>query len=137
MGALRRLAAKVTWALFKRETVGFDVHGNKYYRMLDKNLEGEVIERRMVKFKSGSYYNPADTPPEWMQWKHKTRDESPSEDEILEGEGVRASHRERAALADAAAAEAARWHQSGGGGGGGGSFTQQLPGNSQWRRDDT
>lgn len=31
-GPLRRVAARVTWALFKRELVGVDELGNKYFR---------------------------------------------------------------------------------------------------------
>lgn len=31
-GALQRLAARITWALFKRERVGVDELGNIYYR---------------------------------------------------------------------------------------------------------
>ena len=40
--AARGLVARLTWALFKRETVGVDALGNRYTRALDRTPEGEV-----------------------------------------------------------------------------------------------
>lgn len=123
--AFRQLLNRVSWALFKRETVGFDAKGNKYYRLLDKTVEGDIIERRMVKY-SGDW-EPADVPPEWLQWLRKVRADPPTNIEMQAGEASRQVARDRAESADAAAAEAAMRYQEGGGGGGSGNqFTQQL-----------
>jgi NADH:ubiquinone oxidoreductase subunit len=124
--AFRQLMNRVSWALFKRETVGFDAKGNKYYRLLDKTVDGEIIERRMVKY-SGDW-DPAEIGPEWLQWLRKVRAEPPTSIEMQAGETSRQAHRDRADMADAAAAEAAmRYQQSGGGGSNSGSqVTQQL-----------
>jgi len=124
--AFRQLMNRVSWALFKSETVGFDALGNKYYRFLDKTAEG-VTERRMVKY-SGDW-DPNQVPVEWLQWLRKVRSDPPTNMEMQAGEASRQAQRDRAESADAAAAEAAmRWQQGGGGGSGGtkSQFTQQL-----------
>ena len=122
--ALRNLVNRLTWALFKRETVGFDSLGNKYYRLLEKNIDGDVIERRMVKYAGD--WDPALVPPEWLQWLRKVRHEAPNDVELQKAELARKMQRDRAENADAAAAEAAMRWQQGGGGSGKGQFTQQL-----------
>jgi NADH:ubiquinone oxidoreductase subunit len=125
--AFRQLLNRLSWALFKRETVGFDAQGNKYYRLLDKTVEGDIIERRMVKYAGD--WDPNEVPPEWLQWLRKVRSEPPTEVEMQAGEASRQVQRDRAESADAAAAEAAmRWQQGSGRSGGGrkSQFTQQL-----------
>jgi NADH:ubiquinone oxidoreductase subunit len=104
--AFRQLLNRVSWALFKRETVGFDAIGNKYYRLLDKTVEGDVIERRMVKYYKGNW-EPADVPAEWIQWLRKVRQDPPTATEMQAGDVARAAALARAESADAAAAEAA------------------------------
>ena len=49
-GALSRLAARLSWALLRRERVGADELGNVYYRKLEKNAFGDEVERRYVKY---------------------------------------------------------------------------------------
>jgi len=125
--AFRQFMNHVSWALLKRETVGFDAIGNRYYRFLDKTVEGDVIERRMVKY-SGDW-DPNQVPVEWLQWLRKVRSDPPTNIEMQAGEASRQAQRDRAESADAAAQEAAkRWRQGGDGGSGGtkSQFTQQL-----------
>ncbi|KAL4522822.1 hypothetical protein Ndes2526B_g00848 [Nannochloris sp. 'desiccata'] len=125
--AFRQLINRVSWALFKRETVGFDAIGNKYYRLLDKTVEGDIIERRMVKYAGD--WDPSQVPVEWLQWLRKVRSDPPTNIEMQAGEASRQAQRDRAESADAAAAEAAmRWQQGGSGSRGGSKsqFTQQL-----------
>lgn len=114
---------RVSWALFKRETVGFDAKGNKYYRLLDKTVEGDIIERRMVKYSAD--WLPEDVPPEWLQWLRKVRSEPPTSVEMEAGEASRQAARNRADSADAAAAEAAMRYQQGSNSNNS-QFTQQL-----------
>ena len=120
--AFRQLLNRVTWALFKRETIGYDKLGNKYYRLLDKTVEGDIIERRMVKY-SGDWTD--GLPAEWEQWLRKVRTEPPTDIEMQAGDASRQAQRDRAESADAEAAM--RWQQGGGGSGDSASqFTQQL-----------
>lgn len=127
MTALARLGSRLSWALFKRETVGFDSVGNKYWRQLDKNPEGEVIERRMVKYADDTF-DPQTLPPEWLQWLQKTRPDAPDPSAIAEGEVKRAAAAARAAAADAAAETARRrWQaEQAGGDAPGAAFMPQL-----------
>ena len=107
--------------------MGVDVKGNKYYRVLEKTLEGDYLERRMVKY-SGDW-EPADVPAEWLQWLRKVRKAAPTEVEMSASEAARQEQRARGETADAAAAQAAmRWQQGGGNSNssGGAEFTQQL-----------
>lgn len=120
----RNLLNRLTWALFKRETVGYDALGNKYYRLLEKSLDGDLIERRMVKYAGD--WDPAQVPPEWLQWLRKVRKEAPTDLDMQKAEAARQMQRNRAENADAAAAEAAMRWQQGSGSGAEGQFTQQL-----------
>jgi NADH dehydrogenase [ubiquinone] 1 alpha subcomplex assembly factor 2 len=113
------MLARLSWALFKRRRVGTDPLGNAYFQSLDKNLEGEIIERRSVKYRGDP--DPTGLPPEWASWLSKTRHEPPAEGEIKRGQQRREAQAELAAHADAEAAR--RWQEGAMGGGG---FTQQL-----------
>jgi NADH:ubiquinone oxidoreductase subunit len=123
MGVLARLGARLSWALMKRETVGFDSAGNKYYRQHDRTPEGDALERRLVKYAS-SDYDPTKLPVEWSQWLQKTRADAPDAAAIALGEESRAASAERAAGADAAAEQARRVWQEQTGAHAAGSFTQ-------------
>lgn len=77
-GALSRLGARLSWALLKRQRTGVDELGNVYYRKLEKNAEGNEVERRFVKY--GADIDPTQLPAEWHQWLHKARAEPPTEE---------------------------------------------------------
>lgn len=124
MGALARLGSRLSWALFKRETVGGDALGNTYYRKMERTPEGAELERRMVKY--AGEYDPTALPPEWLAWLQKTRAEAPDAAAVALGEEARRAASERAAGADAAAELARRRWQEQAGAAGGGGFTQQL-----------
>ncbi|PRW57224.1 mitochondrial isoform X1 [Chlorella sorokiniana] len=128
-GALSRLAARLSWALLKRERMGVDEMGNKYFRKLEKNAFGDEIERRYVKYAGD--LDPTQLPAEWHQWLHKAREEPPTEEDIQRGIHQRELYRQR--IAEIEREEAARSFQahSGGGRAGGGGFTQQLPGDKE------
>lgn len=124
--ALRTMLNRITWALFKQETVGFDKVGNKYYRRLEKSLDGDLIERRLVKYAGD--WDPAAVPPEWLQWLRRVRAEPPTGGALDAGAAARDAARARAESADAAAAEEVMRRAAGGGGGQAPDFTQQLGG---------
>ena len=102
MGVLARLGARASWALLKKKKVGIDAAGNSYYAQLDKNLEGEIIERRIVSYKE-SDNDPTILPPEWIQWLQKTRDEPPSAETLAVADEARRVMAQRVVAADAAA----------------------------------
>lgn len=105
---LRNIVNRITWALFKRESVGVDVHGNRYVRMLDRAPDGAVFERRLVRYKDSSMLDPTTLPPEWLQWLHKTRSLPPTANDIVSGQRERDVQKERARDADIAEAEKAQ-----------------------------
>jgi NADH:ubiquinone oxidoreductase subunit len=126
--AARGLVARLTWALFKRETVGVDALGNRYSRALDRTPEGEVWERRTVKF-SGGAYDPLSIPPPWSAWLAKTRAAPPGEEDLAADAAARGAASARAAGADARAEEESareRAQRAAERAGGGGGFAPQL-----------
>lgn len=104
---LRNILNRVTWALFKRESVGVDAFGNRYVRMLDKAPDGNIFERRLVRYKDPSLLDPTTLPPEWLQWLHKTRELPPTMKDIAHGQRERDLQKKRARDADRAEAEQA------------------------------
>lgn len=127
-GALSRLAARLSWALFKRERLGADELGNIYFRKLEKNHDGDEVEKRYVKY-SGDI-DPTQLPAEWHQWLHKARTAPPTADDILRGQHQRELFKAR--VAEIEAEDAARRFQqaTGGSSSGGSGIRQQLPGGS-------
>lgn len=126
-GALSRLAARISWTLFKRERVGADELGNVYVRQLERNAEGEEVERRYVKYAGD--IDPTALPAEWHQWLHRARAEPPTPEDIARGQHQRELFRQRVAALEAA--DAARRFQeatAGGGSASRGGPAQQLPG---------
>ncbi|PSC72342.1 NADH:ubiquinone oxidoreductase family isoform B [Micractinium conductrix] len=121
-GALSRLAARVSWALFKRERVGMDELGNVYIRKLERNPEGEEVEKRFVKYKGDP--EPVGLPAEWHQWLHRARTDPPTEEDIRRGQHQRELFKKRVAAIEAE--DAARRFQEATGGGGGGGVRHQL-----------
>ncbi|KAL4452305.1 hypothetical protein ABPG75_007967 [Micractinium tetrahymenae] len=125
---LSRLAARISWALFKRERVGIDELGNVYVRRLERNPEGEEVERRYVKYAGD--IDPTALPAEWHQWLHRARAEPPTPEDIARGQHQRELFRRRVAALEAE--DAARRFQEatagGSGSGGRGGPAQQLPG---------
>lgn len=78
---LKKLGEKLTWALLRRKYVGRDGHGNSYYIRMEKNFNGELVEKRFVKFQGGEY-RPEQMSPEWVQWLQTTRRETPSAEPV-------------------------------------------------------
>lgn len=72
----KKLGEKLTWAVLRRKFVGRDGHGNSYYIRMEKNFNGELVEKRFVKFQGGEY-RPERMSPEWVQWLQTTRRETP------------------------------------------------------------
>eukprot|EP00879_Flechtneria_rotunda_P012058 GHRR01012593.1.p1 GENE.GHRR01012593.1~~GHRR01012593.1.p1 ORF type:complete len:172 (+),score=65.34 GHRR01012593.1:299-814(+) len=70
--------------LVTRETfVGIDANGNRYYRWTDKDVAGDLIERRRVRVPGNNIlYDPKVIPPEWRGWLAKTRQNPPTEEEM-------------------------------------------------------
>lgn len=59
----KTLLSRLAWLLFKQETVGVDAIGNKYYRKLEKTVDGELVEKRLVKYVNFSQgYDPTTVP---------------------------------------------------------------------------
>jgi NADH:ubiquinone oxidoreductase subunit len=77
---IRKLSEKVVSFLTRRKLVGTDSFGNKYFVKHEKGLNGEMIEKRLVKYPSGGafQYDPTKIPPEWHQWLSSSREEVPS-----------------------------------------------------------
>lgn len=122
------LIQRLTWWLLKYERVGVDEVGNKYYRKLEKLLDGTVAEKRFFKPSVRGEYDPLAVPPEWSQWLHKTREEAPSAEDIARGVAHREAFRQR--VAELEAEDAKRRFQERTAGGSGapdmGAFVQQL-----------
>ena len=170
-GALSRLAARLSWALLKRERCGVDEFGNVFIRQgttewvwygssaasppavmpprgwrrrgssrhelpihhqllccrkLEKNADGEEIERRFVKY-SGDI-DPTQLPAEWHQWLHKARAEAPTAEDIQRGMHQRELFRQRVAQLEAEDERRRFQEQTGGASRGAGGFVQQLTG---------
>lgn len=92
------ILSRVSWWLFKRQRVGRDEFGNLYHRHLDKNPDGDLVERRYIKY--GGEIDAAVIPPEWSQWLRKTRKEPPSDEDIAAGMHQRELQRQRALAAE-------------------------------------
>ena len=177
-GALSRLAARLSWALLKRERCGVDEFGNVFIRSgltdwvrhgmvssrhahlcaysqrglevpwqqlaaesppqaahsptslrcrkLEKNADGEEIERRFVKY-SGDI-DPTQLPAEWHQWLHKARAEPPTAEDSQRGMHQRELFRQRVAQLEAEDERRRFQEQTGGASRGAGGFLQQLTG---------
>eukprot|EP00798_Chlamydomonas_sp_ICE-L_P007430 gene7430-564_t len=82
-GYLKRLLDGATDYIMRKETVGFDKKGNKYFRYFE-TTNGEKTERREVKWLAGEYWNydPNDIPSEWRMWLRKLRVDPPTEEEL-------------------------------------------------------
>lgn len=94
----RRLAQGISRFIHRKELVGADKNGNKYYKSLHKTkrskeapsnrwLEkeptytGRMIEKREVELIRPDEYDPRSLPPEWLAWLHKFRKEAPTAEE--------------------------------------------------------
>lgn len=99
-GLLTKASAALGRLFLKRELVGVDALGNKYYKKFEKNALAEPIERRWVKTPDG-LYDPDAVPPEWYQWLRKRRNEAPSLQEIQQMGSHRVQIRQKAAALDA------------------------------------
>eukprot|EP00884_Botryococcus_braunii_P002571 jgi/Botrbrau1/12314/Bobra.0205s0012.1 len=76
-----RLASGLEYIFTRRELVGIDANGNKYLRWTEKNLDGDIVEKRTIRTPDRSY-DPTTVPPEWFRWLQKTRAEPPTQEEI-------------------------------------------------------
>ena len=79
---LGQLGKKLAWALLRQRRVGIDDVGNIYYIKQEKNLKGELVEKRLVKYVGE--YDPQQLPPAWAQWLTRSRDAPPTQAEIDE-----------------------------------------------------
>jgi len=76
---IRKLSEKVVSFLARRKLVGTDTFGNKYFVRHEKGFDGEIVEKRFVKYPIGGAfeYDPTKIPAEWHQWLSKGRQEVP------------------------------------------------------------
>ena len=85
-GFLRRLYDQAVDTILRKETVGFDKLGNKYFRYWETN-RGETVERREVKWSSLYInYEPDQVPSEWRMWLRKLREDPPTDAEMAQSE---------------------------------------------------
>ena len=83
---LRRWYDKAIDMILRKETVGFDKMGNKYFRYWENN-RGERVERREVKWATLYInYEPDQVPSEWRMWLRKQRDAPPTDAEMAASE---------------------------------------------------
>lgn len=69
---LKRLKA----LLLKQKYVGVDNAGNAYFIKVEKGLNGDLIEKRFVKYAGD--YDPSKLPAEWASWLSKLRVNPPT-----------------------------------------------------------
>lgn len=99
-GLLTRASAAFGKMFLKRELVGVDALGNKYFKKYEQNVLDEPIERRWVQTPDG-LYDPEAVPPEWYQWLRKRRHEAPSLQEVQQMGSHRIQIQQKAAALDA------------------------------------
>lgn len=58
-----------------------DIPVTLHSRWTEKNLDGDTVEKRIIRTPDGSY-DPTTVPPEWFRWLQKTRAEPPTIEEI-------------------------------------------------------
>ncbi|MEW5304740.1 MAG: hypothetical protein WDW38_009703 [Sanguina aurantia] len=101
-GLVHRAYNAVVDLFLKKEVVGFDKAGNKYFRYFE-NMDGLKKERREVKWASPHmYYDPNEIPPEWRMWLRKLRENPPTEEEVSMGEQRSETMRVKVAAIDEA-----------------------------------
>lgn len=61
--------------LLKQKYVGIDNAGNAYFTKIEKGLNGDLIEKRFVKYAGD--YDPSKLPAEWASWLNKLRVDPP------------------------------------------------------------
>ncbi|KAG1679427.1 hypothetical protein FOA52_007719 [Chlamydomonas sp. UWO 241] len=99
-GMVRRAWDAMGDWLMKKEMVGLDKHGNKYYRYFE-TYRGETNERREVKWNTVYVmYNPTDVPSEWRMWLKKLRSDPPSNAEMERSEAASQSMAAKVAAID-------------------------------------
>lgn len=99
-GLLTRATAALGKIFLKRELVGVDALGNKYFKKMEQNVLDEPIERRWVQTPDG-LYDPEAVPPEWYQWLRKRRNAAPSMQEVQQMGSHRVQIQQKAAALDA------------------------------------
>lgn len=79
---LRKLGEKVAFFLTRKRLVGKDTFGNKYFVKHEVDMDGALVEKRLVKYPRGGafQYDPTKISPEWHQWLSHTREEVPEEE---------------------------------------------------------
>ncbi|CAD7697295.1 unnamed protein product [Ostreobium quekettii] len=87
LSGLSRIVEGVKRLVLRRELVGVDSLGNKYFRKAEV-LNGRPFERRWVSPVRGEY-DPGSIPPEWTSWLHKGRADPPQEEESMRLEASR------------------------------------------------
>eukprot|EP00882_Tetradesmus_deserticola_P022270 GHRQ01024164.1.p3 GENE.GHRQ01024164.1~~GHRQ01024164.1.p3 ORF type:complete len:121 (+),score=39.21 GHRQ01024164.1:261-623(+) len=82
-GVLSTAWERLRSLLLKETLVGADANGNKYYRFMEKDLSGQLVERRRVRVPGNDLlYDPKTVPAEWRSWLARTRQEPPTEDDM-------------------------------------------------------
>mmetsp|Transcript_43247 Transcript_43247/g.108355 ORF Transcript_43247/g.108355 Transcript_43247/m.108355 type:complete len:163 (-) Transcript_43247:588-1076(-) len=78
IGRLLSMAGRFGGLFTRREMVGADVAGNKYFRWKEKNHEGEMVEKRVCEYPDDDY-DPTTVPVIWKSWLQGAREHPPSE----------------------------------------------------------
>ncbi|WIA09942.1 hypothetical protein OEZ85_010155 [Tetradesmus obliquus] len=82
-GVLSKAWDRLRSLVLKETLVGADANGNKYYKFLEKDLQGQLVERRRVRVPGNDLlYDPKTVPAEWRSWLARTRSEPPTEEEM-------------------------------------------------------
>eukprot|EP00192_Tetraselmis_astigmatica_P015428 CAMPEP_0117665356 /NCGR_PEP_ID=MMETSP0804-20121206/9765_1 /TAXON_ID=1074897 /ORGANISM="Tetraselmis astigmatica, Strain CCMP880" /LENGTH=177 /DNA_ID=CAMNT_0005472761 /DNA_START=125 /DNA_END=658 /DNA_ORIENTATION=- len=96
VGRLISLAGRLGRLFSRREQVGVDAAGNKYFRWTEKGLDGEPVEKRVCEYADDDY-DPTSVPPIWKSWLQGTFQEPPTEEDIRKVEQRSAQLKERVA----------------------------------------
>jgi len=101
-GVFKRAWDAMSDFVMRKEVVGFDKKGNKYFRWYER-VNGEKVERREVKWNTiYIMYDPNEIPSEWRMWLRKLRDTPPTEDELAKNEAKAEALRSKVAALEEA-----------------------------------
>ena len=83
-GALGSLLSRLQSIVARKQLVGTDAFGNKFYRKFESDFNGNRVERRTMQPPNASYtaYDPKAVSSQWRQWLSKTRPDPPTQEEL-------------------------------------------------------
>ncbi|KAF6251975.1 hypothetical protein COO60DRAFT_1704507 [Scenedesmus sp. NREL 46B-D3] len=82
-GVLSKAWERLRSLVLKETFVGADANGNKYYRFMEKDLSGQLVERRRVRVPGNDLlYDLKTVPAEWRSWLARTRQQPPTEEDM-------------------------------------------------------